>query len=65
MSSEHKKALLVIFTVLFMALMAATTFITLQTQHLTIASILIVAAVMLLVDIRWVLKSSQKNEQQV
>lgn len=65
MSREHKKALLVIFTLLFVALLAATTFITLQTQHITIASILIVAAVMLLVDIRWVLSSSQEKEQQV
>ena len=65
MSQEHKKALLVIFTLLFVALLAATTFITLQTQHITIASILIVAAVMLLVDIRWVLSSSQEKEQQV
>ena len=65
MSQQHKKALLVIFTILFLALLAATTFITLQTQHLTIASILIVAAVMLLVDIRWVLKSSKAQEQQI
>ena len=65
MSREHKKALLVIFTLLFVALLAATTFITLQTQHITIASILIVAAVMLLVDIRWVLASSNETEQQV
>lgn len=65
MSREHKKALLIIFTLLFMALLAATTFITIQTQHITIASILIVAAVMLLVDIRWVLKSSNEAEQQV
>lgn len=65
MSREHKKALLVIFTLLFVALLAATTFITLQTQHITIASILIVAAVMLLVDIRWVLTSSNETEQQV
>jgi hypothetical protein len=65
MSQEHKKALLVIFTLLFVALLAATTFITLQTQHITIASILIVAAVMLLVDIRWVLSSSHEKEQQV
>lgn len=65
MSREHKKALLVIFTLLFVALLAATMFITLQTQHITIASILIVAAVMLLVDIRWVLASSNETEQQV
>jgi len=65
MSREHKKALLVIFTLLFVALLAATTFITMQTQHITIASILIVAAVMLLIDIRWVLASSHESEQQV
>lgn len=65
MSREHKKALLVIFTLLFVALLAATLFITLQTQHITIASILIVAAVMLIVDIRWVLASSNETEQQV
>lgn len=65
MSREHKKALLVIFTLLFVALLAATMFITLQTQHITIASILIVAAVMLIVDIRWVLASSNETEQQV
>ena len=65
MSREHKKVLLVIFTLLFVALLAATLFITLQTQHITIASILIVAAVMLLVDIRWVLASSNETEQQI
>lgn len=65
MSNEHKKALLVIFSLLFVALMAATTFITIQTQHITIASILIVAAVILLVDIRWVLKDKRAEQQQV
>ncbi len=57
MGSEHKKALLVIFSLLFALLTAGMVFIVVEIQHLGIAGILVVAAIILAMDIRWVLNN--------
>ncbi|MFY0641694.1 MAG: hypothetical protein JXR16_11650 [Bermanella sp.] len=61
MGSEHKKALLAIFILLFILLLAGTVFITLQVQHFAISTILIVTTVIIGMDIRWMLKSTPQN----
>lgn len=57
MGAEHKKALLVIFALLFFCLMAGSVFVAIQIQHLGIAAILLAVSAVLAVDIRWVLKA--------
>ncbi len=57
MGIEHKKALVVIFSLIFTLLMASTVFIAIELQHVGIASILLVAGLVLAMDIRWVLRS--------
>jgi len=59
MGAEHKKALLVIFALLFFCLMAGSVFIAIQIQHLGIAAILLAVSVVLAIDIRWVMKSEE------
>lgn len=61
MGSEHKKALLAIFTLLFICLLAGTVFITVQVQHYTIGAILLATTLIIAMDIRWVLKSDKEN----
>lgn len=60
---EHKKALVVIFSLLFACLTVATIFITVELQHIGIASILMVAGVILAMDIFWVLRSKNDPKQ--
>ncbi|MEH6346277.1 MAG: hypothetical protein V7785_14385 [Bermanella sp.] len=62
MGTEHKKALVIIFSLLFTCLVVATVFITVELQHLGIASILMVAGVILAMDIFWVLRSKNNME---
>jgi len=64
MGKEHKKALIVIFSLLFTCLAVATIFITVELQHMGIASILMVAGAILAIDIFWVLRS-QNNPKQI
>jgi len=61
MGSEHKKALLAIFTLLFICLLAGTIFITVQVQHYTIGAILLVTTLIIAMDIRWVIKSDDED----
>ncbi|MFT5593722.1 MAG: hypothetical protein ACI8SR_002108 [Oceanicoccus sp.] len=56
MGSEHKKALLAIFTLLFVFLLAGTVFITVQVEHYAVGSILLVTTAIIGIDIRWVQK---------
>jgi len=60
---EHKKALVVIFSLLFTCLTIATVFITVELQHIGIASILMVAGIILAMDIFWVLRSKNNPKQ--
>jgi hypothetical protein len=60
MGAEHKKALLVIFTLLFICLVAGSAFVAIQIQHMGIAAILIAVSVILAIDIRWVLRANDK-----
>jgi hypothetical protein len=59
MGSEHKKAMLVIFALLFICLLAGTVFITIQVQHYAIGSILLATTTIIGMDIRWVLNSEE------
>ncbi len=61
MGSEHKKALVAIFTLLFICLLAGTVFITVQVQHYTIGAILLATTFIIAMDIRWVLKSGEAD----
>ena len=61
MGSEHKKALLAIFILLFVLLLAGTVFITVQVQHFAISTILIITTIIIGMDIRWMLKSTAQN----
>ncbi len=63
MGKEHKKALVVIFSLLFTCLAIATIFITVELQHMGIASILMVAGIILAIDIFWVLRSQNSPKQ--
>lgn len=65
MEQNHKRALVAIFGVLFTCLVLGTIFVSTHTQSFGISSILIVVAVILAVDIGWVLKSetAKPNEQ--
>ena len=63
MGREHKKALVVIFSLLFTCLTIATVFITVELQHIGIASILMVAGIILAMDIFWVLRSKNNPKQ--
>lgn len=60
MQAEHKKALIVIFAVLFICLFVSTLFITFYTQNIAIAGVLIAVSAVLVVDILWVIKD--KND---
>jgi antibiotic biosynthesis monooxygenase (ABM) superfamily enzyme len=61
MGSEHKKAMLAIFTILFICLLAGTIFITVQVQHYTIGTILLVTTIIIGADIRWVHKTQEPS----
>ena len=61
MGSEHKKAMLAIFTLLFIFLFAGTVFITVQVQHYAIGAILLVTTAIIGMDIRWVHKSEPQD----
>jgi cytochrome c oxidase subunit IV len=56
MQAEHKKALILIFAVLFACLFVSTVFITLYTENIAIAGVLIAVSAVLIVDILWVIK---------
>jgi hypothetical protein len=60
MQAEHKKALIVIFAVLFLCLFVSTAFITFYTENIAIAGVLIAVSAVLVVDILWVIKD--KND---
>ncbi len=59
MGNEHKKALIFIFSLIFTLLVVGTVFIAVELQHVGIASILLVAGIILAMDIHWV--SRNKN----
>jgi len=61
MGNEHTKALLAIFILLFILLLAGTVFITVQVQHFAISTILIVTTIIIGMDIRWMLKATTHN----
>lgn len=57
MEKNHKRALIAIFSFLFVCLVLATVFVSSQTQSVGISSILIVVTAILAIDIGWVMKS--------
>ncbi len=61
MGNEHKKALIFIFSLIFMFLIVGTVFIAIELQHVGIASILLVAGIILAMDIRWVSRSKENT----
>ena len=63
MGAEHKKALLVIFALLFFSLIAGSVFVAIQVQHIGIAAILLAVSVILAIDIRWVLRADEAFSQ--
>ena len=63
MSDAHKKAMLVVFAVLFLLHALATGFVAIEIQHLSVTSILIVALVIIALDIRWVMSNRNTSEQ--
>jgi len=63
MGAEHKKALLVIFALLFFCLVAGSIFVAIQIQHMGIAAILVAVSIVLAIDIRWVLRADDSFSQ--
>lgn len=61
MGETHKRALVAIFVVLFLCLMAGTLFVAIELQHIGITAILVTVAAILLVDIRWVLGNASSE----
>jgi hypothetical protein len=61
MQAEHKKALIVIFALLFICLLISTAFITLYTQNIAIAGVLIAVSAVLAVDILWVVRDKNHS----
>jgi len=61
MGETHKRALVAIFTILFLCLVAGTLFVAIELQHIGITAILITVATILLVDIRWVLGNASNE----
>lgn len=62
MSDAHKKAMLVVFAVLFLLLTLATGFVALEIQHLSVTSILAVALIIIALDIRWVMNNRNSSD---
>lgn len=62
MSDAHKKAMLVVFAVLFLLLTLATGFIAIEIKHMSVTSILAVALVIIALDIRWVLNNRKDSD---
>lgn len=56
MQTEHKKALVVIFSILFAALLIGTIMVAAYAQNIAIAGVMIVVSITLAIDILWVIK---------
>lgn len=56
MQTEHKKALAVIFSILFVCLFIGTIIVTLYTHNLAISGVLMAVSTILAVDIIWVIR---------
>ncbi len=61
MGNEHRKALIIIFSLIFILLIVGTIFIAIELQHVGIASILLMAGIILAMDIRWVARNKDNN----
>ncbi len=65
MGNEHKKALIFIFSLIFTLLLVGTVFIAIELQHVGIASILLVAGIILAMDIRWVSRNKDNHSAEL
>ncbi len=62
MGNAHKKALVVIFSLILTMVAVAIFFIAGKLQHVGVASVLMVASTILIMDIFWVLRSQDSAE---
>jgi|GEM_PF-1579390 len=65
MGNEHKKALIFIFSLIFTLLIVGTVFIAVELQHVGIASILLMAGIILAMDIHWVSRNKHNQGSQL
>ncbi|WP_396589265.1 hypothetical protein [Bermanella sp. R86510] len=62
MGEFHKKAMLAIFTMLFLFIATATIFVAIEIQQFAVVGILLVALIVIGLDINWVRRSQQSHE---
>lgn len=61
MQAEHKKALIVIFAILFACLFISTLFVTFYTENIAIAGVMFAVSAVLAIDILWVIKDKDDS----